>query len=103
MPDMSRIMLPQGPQPMDTIGPVVRERRHALGITQQALADRAHLDRTYISSIERGVRNPTLQVLGALSIGLELPRGALLDAVVDAMTEQNPWYAEAVRRGSIDG
>ena len=102
MPDMSRIMLPQGPQPMDTIGPVVRARRRALGITQEGLAAKTRLDRTYISSIERGQRNPTLQVLAVLSVGLELHRGALMDAVVDAMTEQDPWYAEAVRRGSVD-
>lgn len=102
MPNMSRIMLPQGPQPMDVIGPVVRARRHALGISQEALAARTRLDRTYISSIERGVRNPTLQVLVALSIGLQLPRGELLAAVVDAMAEADPWYLDALRRGSID-
>ena len=102
MPNMSRLLLPHGPQPMDLIGPVVRARRHELGISQETLAERAHLDRTYISSIERGKRNPTLQVLGCLAIGLQLPRGELLAAVVDAMTEQDPWFTHAVERGSVD-
>ena len=101
MPNMSRLLLPHGPQPMDAIGPVVRARRHELGISQETLAERARLDRTYVSSIERGKRNPTLQVLAHLAAGLQLPRGELLAAVFDAMTDQDPWFARAVERGFI--
>jgi transcriptional regulator with XRE-family HTH domain len=41
-------------------GSKVREKREAKHLSQEALADLANLDRTYISGIERGVRNPTL-------------------------------------------
>ena len=37
--------------------------RQALGISQEELAFRAELDRTYISQIERGVSNPSVFVL----------------------------------------
>ncbi len=38
----------------------VRRRREAAGLSQEALAEKADLDRTYISGIERGTRNPTI-------------------------------------------
>ena len=41
-------------------GAKVRERREAKGLSQEDLADLADLDRTYVSGIERGLRNPTL-------------------------------------------
>jgi len=39
-------------------------------LSQEDLADRAKLDRTYVSGIERGKRNPTLDVLQRLSTAL---------------------------------
>ncbi|MBV9251850.1 MAG: helix-turn-helix transcriptional regulator [Acetobacteraceae bacterium] len=48
--------------------------------SQKELAHRAGLDRTYISGIERGIRNPTVlvlqdlaQVLGIERVGLSMP------------------------------
>jgi transcriptional regulator with XRE-family HTH domain len=38
----------------------VRQRREALGLSQLKAAEKANLDPTYISGIERGVRNPSL-------------------------------------------
>ena len=86
---------------MDVIGEVVRARRREIGISQATLAERASLDRTYVSSIERGKRNPTLPVLVLLSVGLQLPEGALLAAVMDAVTKQDDWLARAIERGSV--
>src|SRR5438128_4209286 len=38
----------------------VRKFRHGLKISQEELAERADLHRTYIADVERGARNPTL-------------------------------------------
>ena len=53
----------------------VKALRLAHGLTQEELAFRAGLDRTYISQIERGVGNPSVLVLVKLSdiLGAELP------------------------------
>ena len=50
----------------------VRALRHDLGLSQEAFADKCGLDRTYISGIERGVRNPTLEVIGIIAGGLSV-------------------------------
>lgn len=45
-----------------TFGKRVRDKREAKSLSQEDLADLAGLDRTYISGIERGLRNPTLLI-----------------------------------------
>lgn len=52
-----------GEDPRVVLGRIVHRHRIRLGISQEELADRVELDRTYISGIERGIRNPTLLVL----------------------------------------
>jgi transcriptional regulator with XRE-family HTH domain len=52
-------------------GERVRKLRLAKGYSQEAFALQCELDRTYVSGIERGVRNPTLQVLLILARGLD--------------------------------
>lgn len=61
------------------LGHLVRERRTALGISQEELGLRANLDRTYISGVERGVRNPSLTALTSLAKGLDLTVSTLLN------------------------
>jgi PAS domain S-box-containing protein len=56
----------------------VQQRREALGISQEELASRSGLHRTYISDVERGARNLSLKNLNRLSIGLEVPSSALI-------------------------
>lgn len=51
-------------------GAAVRRRRAALGLSQEALAERAGLHRTYIGGIERGERNVTLRVAAKLARAL---------------------------------
>ena len=52
-------------------GHAVREQREALGLSQEELSFRSHLDRTYISGVERGVRNPTLRTMVRLAESLQ--------------------------------
>ncbi len=53
-------------------GDAVRAARHDLGISQEELAHRARIHRTYISDVERGARNPGLvniwRIAGALKV-----------------------------------
>jgi transcriptional regulator with XRE-family HTH domain len=53
-----------------TFGGRVRELRESAKLSQEALAERSGLHRTYISSIERGQRNVTLTNIYALARGL---------------------------------
>lgn len=48
-------------------GKRLRERRMALGLSQEAFAHAAGLDRTYISGIERGKRNVSLKNIEILA------------------------------------
>lgn len=58
-------------------GRAVRRRREALGISQEELADRAGLHRTYIGDVERGKRNIALVNIVKLAKALGVRPGAL--------------------------
>ncbi|MHC1767920.1 MAG: helix-turn-helix domain-containing protein [Verrucomicrobiia bacterium] len=45
----------------------LRKSREAAGLTQESLAERADMDRTYISDIERGLRNPGIKNVARLA------------------------------------
>jgi len=103
MPNMAKLLLPgPGPQPPEALGRAVRARRAALGISQEALAERAALSRTYMSGIERGTRNVTLLGLYHVAIGLGITTDALLADVNAILAEEAPWLTEAVRRGRVE-
>jgi len=53
-------------------GVAVRSIRAERGYSQEELADRAGLHRTYISDVERGARNPSLESIEKLARALEL-------------------------------
>ena len=52
-------------------GKSLREVRREARLSQPTLAERANLDRTFISQMERGIRQPTLTTLFKLADGLE--------------------------------
>ena len=56
----------------------VRELRNARGWSQEELADRADLHRTYISAVERGVRNPTITVIERIAKALKVRMAELV-------------------------
>ena len=49
----------------------VRELRQKIGVSQEELGFQTGLDRTYISGIERGQRNPALINMGKLAKALK--------------------------------
>lgn len=51
-------------------GNAVRNARTAAELTQEDLANRSRLDRSYIGGVERGERNPTLSVIEKIADGL---------------------------------
>ncbi len=62
-------------------GERVRERRAALGLSQEAFADKCKLDRTYISGIERGKRNVALRNIEAIAKALGITIAELVQGV----------------------
>lgn len=69
------------------LGLKVRERRTALGLSQEELAFRAGMKRSYLSDLERGVRNPTVRALGRLATALGLEPWELLTPVGSSMPQ----------------
>lgn len=81
------------------VGPAIRELRERARISQEELAYRAELDRTYISGIERNRRNPSIRslqrVATALGISLDVifvnaRRSAERPRGVDRVGRQRP-------------
>ncbi|WP_354039930.1 helix-turn-helix domain-containing protein [Brevundimonas sp. UYEF29] len=61
------------------LGRNVRALRTASGISQEELAFRANMKRSYLSDLERGTRNPTVRALGRLAEALAVSPGSLLE------------------------
>jgi len=60
------------------VGRNVRQRRTALGMTQEELAEAAGVSQQYVSGLERGDRNPTILTLWELSRPLKATPADLL-------------------------
>lgn len=76
---------------MKAFGKAVRAYRNNLGFSQEALADRAQLDRSYMSQIERGIKNATLNSIWRISQALEVKASDLL-----SLTEKIEQGSEAL-------
>lgn len=61
----------------------IKTARKRLDLSQEDLADRAQIDRTYVSGIERQVRNPTITVVGKFAEALET-------TTADLLTDRSP-------------
>lgn len=59
--------------PQKALGLRIKELRGVKSITQEELAERSGMFRTYMSRIESGLANPTLTVLHTLADALEIP------------------------------
>ncbi len=56
----------------ERFGFAVKDRREALGLTQEEFAERAGIHRTYLSDIERGTRNVSLINIERVAQGLSM-------------------------------
>ena len=70
-----------------SFGRSVKRRREALGLTLEALAERAGLSPNYIGTVENGRRDPSLSTVLALAKGLRIAPGELLGPVKELSSE----------------
>ena len=73
--------MPKEQNALKALGLNVRKRRTALKLSQRRLAAKADLDRSYISDIERGIRNPSLRVMVSIAKALGTTLAKLLDGI----------------------
>jgi len=62
-------------------GLAIRKRREKVGISQEELAARAGLHRTYVSDVERGERNISLMNIGKLAVALHTSLSSLFKSL----------------------
>lgn len=60
------------------LGRNVRMQRKACGLSQEQLALEAGMKRSYLSELERGLRNPSVRALGRLAAALDVAPDLLL-------------------------
>lgn len=56
----------------------IKAARKKMKLSQEELADRAGIDRTYVSGVERQIRNPTITVVAKFAHALETTAAKLL-------------------------
>jgi transcriptional regulator with XRE-family HTH domain len=69
------------PDIRERFGDAVRSRREELGLTQEELAEKAGIHRTYLSDVERGTRNVSLVNVERLAEALSLSLPELFERV----------------------
>lgn len=68
---------------------VLKKYRSSLGISQEKLAHRCSLDRTFISLIERGKRKPTLNTIFLISNELNVKPSTFVQEVEELLNEDS--------------
>ena len=66
------------------LGVAIKTERSVLGISQEELAERAGLHRTYVSDVERGARNPSIASVEKLARALQISVSRLFEQATDA-------------------
>jgi transcriptional regulator with XRE-family HTH domain len=69
------------PDIRERFGFAVKARREELELTQEELAEKAQIHRTYLSDVERGSRNLSLINIEKLAAGLSLPISELFQRI----------------------
>ena len=71
----------QRPDIRERFGFAVKVLREEQGLTQEDLADKAGIHRTYLSDIERGTRNVSLINIEQIALALAVPLSELFSLV----------------------
>lgn len=85
--------------PRIRFGARIRELRSERQLTQEELADRVGVFRTYMSRVETGIANPTLTLIHALADALGVPVVDLFDA--PAGTARRTRSLQGASRGRV--
>jgi transcriptional regulator with XRE-family HTH domain len=72
------------------IGSVVHRRRNCARFSQQQLADRAGLERSYLSLLETGKRMPGVEIIFRLAAAFEVSPNTLFREIEARWREANP-------------
>lgn len=72
--------------PEEAYGVVLKRYRTEAGLSQEALALEAGLERTFISMLERGIRRPTINTILVLANALDVDAGAMVNAAMPLVT-----------------
>jgi transcriptional regulator with XRE-family HTH domain len=68
-------------------GKNIRHLRESKGWSQDKLSEVSGLHRTYISGMERGVRNPTIKIVYEIAVALEVKVSQLFDEKINSQNE----------------
>ncbi len=79
----------------------IKELRDGKSMTQEDLADRANLFRTYLSRIETGMANPSLTVIHGLAKALDLSPGVLLESPTQDLALSKTRAGVLLSRGRV--
>ena len=68
-------------QPTEAFGLVLRDLRRERGLSQEALALDAGIQRNYVSLIERGINQPTITIIFKLAAALKIKPSQMIELV----------------------
>ncbi|QKG51837.1 helix-turn-helix transcriptional regulator [Hymenobacter sp. BRD67] len=76
-------------EPIKAFGLVIKEMRKARGVSQEVLSDEAGLDRTFLSQLETGRKQPSLLTIFQLATALQATASELLRQVESKLGAEN--------------
>jgi len=76
---------PESDKISEAFGVVLQRYRVDAGISQEELADLANVDRTFVSRLERGLRQPTITTIISLAQALKVTATELVREVEAAL------------------
>lgn len=84
---------------MQLLGANVRRYRKLKGMTQEELALEAGMERSYVSDLKRGTRNPSVRALGRIADALGVEAAALLERTAESEANRSLHIRWLLSRG----